>query len=330
MHVERGASLGRTARALRGGARLRAMHALAWLGLVCGLCLHAAAARAFCRTTTCDPRFHECQIDARGCVTSGLPLFWPQACIAVWMPSEPDTLPGVDDATFAALTQQAFDAWREADCATGMPELQARVAGDLACIAPGYDDGHPDGVSTVTVVSDEWPHPGAFDIALTTVGFIPDSGEIRGFDIELNAAERRFTTRDRNVESDLLSTLTHEAGHALGLAHSDVRSATMFESAGSTTTLRTLDDDDVRGICSVYPPDSGSSRTCEATLGALDPDAVCDEIDARASALTRAHAGCSCEVRGGGRSTPLMQLGSSLALLIALCTRRRRARSTRR
>jgi len=47
----------------------------------------------------------------------------------------------------------------------------------------------------------------------------------------------------------------HEFGHALGMAHSTVPSATMFPSTPPcNTSLRTLADDDIAGIRSLYPP----------------------------------------------------------------------------
>ena len=53
---------------------------------------------------------------------------------------------------------------------------------------------------------------------------------------------------------DLQSTLTHEIGHALGLGHSDIAEATMAPSIiGGDISKRTLDQDDINGICALYP-----------------------------------------------------------------------------
>ena len=47
---------------------------------------------------------------------------------------------------------------------------------------------------------------------------------------------------------------THEFGHALGLAHSTVASATMYPSISSCSQQsRTLDADDIAGVLSLYP-----------------------------------------------------------------------------
>jgi hypothetical protein len=47
----------------------------------------------------------------------------------------------------------------------------------------------------------------------------------------------------------------HEFGHALGLGHSTVTSATMYPSVSSCSTgNRTLDPDDIAGVQALYPP----------------------------------------------------------------------------
>jgi len=47
----------------------------------------------------------------------------------------------------------------------------------------------------------------------------------------------------------------HEFGHALGLGHSTVASATMFPSVSTCATgNRTLDPDDIAGVEALYPP----------------------------------------------------------------------------
>jgi hypothetical protein len=54
----------------------------------------------------------------------------------------------------------------------------------------------------------------------------------------------------------------HEFGHALGLGHSTVTSATMYPSVSSCATgNRTLDADDVAGVEALYPPVSVPAPT---------------------------------------------------------------------
>jgi Matrixin len=52
----------------------------------------------------------------------------------------------------------------------------------------------------------------------------------------------------------------HEFGHALGLGHTSVQSATMFPSVSfCNQSNRTLDPDDIDGILSLYGPRAGST-----------------------------------------------------------------------
>jgi len=301
-----------------------------WLQLVavlvgCGL---AGRAHAYCRTTTCDPETEVCATDARDCVIDGLPLFWPDACLTVWTPSSTEPLPGVDDGTFAALTQAAYDAWRDVRCDGFAPRIDVAVGGSLQCLTKGAEADDHDRVNAVSVVSENWPHPAALgEIAITTVSFIPSTGEIVDADIELNAVQRTFSTDDDPVDADLLSALTHEAGHALGLAHSDDREATMYPETHSNTRLRTLESDDEEGICEIYWPND-DSPVCRANDRLEDPNEVCAQIDARASALTRTPSGCSgCSVPGSTRAhaAPWALLFASIAWL--RWKRRRGARS---
>ena len=307
----------RRERAVRPGARMT-------FATLCALLLAPlGSAHAYCRTTTCDVELEDCQLDEHGCATLGLPLYWQDACVTVWVPSEP-ALPGVAAGTLETLTQDAFATWREVSCEDGAPAVDVLVAGS-ECIAPSNDDdGAPDRVNVIRTVTEDWPHAGGFlQIALTTIGFVPSSGEIKAFEIELNAADHRFTTSDRAIEVDLLSTLTHEAGHALGLAHSDVSSATMFTHTGSTTRLRTLEPDDEAAICDLYPPAPGD--IC-GDVSRADPEAVCAEINARASALThrRRVPGGGCTIQAGtARTTTAPAL---IALVLALLVRVRRRR----
>lgn len=70
---------------------------------------------------------------------------------------------------------------------------------------------------------------------------------------------------------DVQGVITHELGHAIGLAHSRHRSATMFFSGGDAT-LRSLDPDDVAAVCYIYGDDEYiSGGACDS----CNQDAQC-------------------------------------------------------
>jgi uncharacterized protein (TIGR03382 family) len=149
-------------------------------------------------------------------------------------------------------------------------------------------------------------------LALTTVTFNLDNGEIYDADLEVNGTSQVvLTTGDTDVQYDLLSILTHEAGHMLGLAHSYDPDATMkVEYVPGDLSLRDLHQDDINGICAAYPPTA--STNCDPTprhgfgseCASADPD---EEGD------------CSCTAPGRGNHATW-----PFALLAAWLVRRRR------
>ncbi|HVE83599.1 MAG TPA: matrixin family metalloprotease [Myxococcales bacterium] len=130
-----------------------------------------------------------------------------------------------------------------------------------------------DNSSEIVVVDHDWPYDAAA-IAVTVVTVDTRRHRILDADIAFNAASRRFKvlaedSRPGGDFDDLQNTLTHELGHALGLAHNpDDQTATMFPAARrGEVHKRTLADDDVQGLQALYPPDSAAQDVPEAQVG---------------------------------------------------------------
>ena len=151
-------------------------------------------------------------------------------------------------------------------------------------------------------------------IATTTTTADSLTGRILDTDIELNDAPSStsskftFTTVDGLpcttpmetgcVRIDVQNTVTHEAGHSLGLDHSLDPKATMYDSAPSgQTSKRILGTDDIAGICTIYPRGAD-------TLTCLAPNT----------------SGCGCSQAQNGPGAVL----GALALLLQIRRRSRR------
>lgn len=318
--------LGRTTRKRAARRALASAMGAAMLALL----TFARDAGAFCRTTTDD---------GASCAESGKPLWWASRCVGYTL--QADASLQIDLAAMRALMKQAFAAWSGASCpsdkavcaatAPGRPTIEAHDLGDVRCACAEYNQGEPGNANVISFRDVAWtdcdgtPKPsGAADtIALTTVTFNFETGEIYDADIEINSAENRFSTADPPgaVTTDLRSVMTHEAGHFLGLGHSVGHGeATMFRSyAPGSTAMRDLAADDVCGICTTYPPTRAASCDDQPRHGFASECGFGSGPDPRSA--------CDCGVAGGGAGGGALAGCCAAALLSATARHRRRARA---
>lgn len=226
----------------------------------------AGRAQAFCRTTTTAvPIGYDPTVN--GCITEGTLLAWPSMPVTYQIEQEASSQISLSDAT--PIVDRSFAKWGQVTCA-GNPAKQPSLAFEnLGPTDAGYEpcDGGPCGFSPyaaphVVIFRDQtWPHNDpANTLAITTVTFGSESGRIFASDMEINSGQHTLSTSVPPPVGaySLEAIVTHEAGHFVGLAHSQVNTAVMY--AFYQPDAVTLTDDDVGGICSIYPPGSPGER----------------------------------------------------------------------
>lgn len=300
---------------------------------VCAAFLVPSAAFAYCRTTTCankdtKTRPTNCVDDVYVCETGGRPIAWANNCLSFSVQSDGSKKFGITAELLERLVRTCFDNWQQANCAGGgKPNIFIETYPYVQCTEARVNMHGPN--QNLWVFHDEkWPHedPTNSTIALTTVSFGSESGKIFDADVELNSANVRFAVETGSAGTDLQSVVQHESGHILGLADLyDVTSvgATMNGDYLSSSPLakRTLEPDDIAGVCAVFPPVSDPT-TCDPTpRGGFTTK--CSEPDDE---------GCTCTVARASAASSKSRwrlLGIGCALL-AVAGRRWKGRPDRR
>lgn len=282
-----------------------------------GICLGSASrsARAFCRSKTCGK---DCTTDpVTMCPSEGEPIAWAGSCLSYSV--QRDGLPAVTHDDLRSASDAAFRAWQEASCpsSNAPPSISVRdLFGVTTCGRVEYNARQAN--ANIIVIRDTWDAPNNV-LAITTVSFGPKTGEIFDADMEINGLLPLSTGPLEPNKYDLQSIITHEAGHFLGLAHSTKNcpdGATMCPKADpGTDDFRTLDDDDVAGICTIYPPDRNAPACDPRPFKGFSPECGMDPLAGGACSLAHVPAG------GSARTTGVLVLGCS-----AVAARLRRAK----
>ena len=271
-------------------------------------------AQAYCFSTACKDGSGESCDGAElepGCV----PLRWKSGCVGFSV--QRDGAPSIPAKEIDMLVRSAFSAWAGLDCggAEG-PGFLVQDLGEVTCDRVEYNSDAGN-ANVIMVRETAWSHPPSegHNIALTTTTFDPDTGELLDADMEINAADFHLTTNDTQVDYDLSSVLTHEAGHFLGLAHSTDPTATMRPTYDTgNIELRQPILDDAMAICAVYP----SSRKLDASCNPLPRHGFSPECK---GAQTEGSCSAASSPRGGWGGL-LLVVGVAIASARRRCVER--------
>jgi hypothetical protein len=228
-----------------------------------GTCLVLSAIFGYTPRANAFVRTQGCNADGDVCSE----LFWPTNC-ATYLIDRTSAQKVATESGFSLEALQSeidasFAAWDNNN--VGCSYLTLSDGGMEDGLSFGFDnDGSEDNV--ITFVEDGWldlgPGHAQSAIALTSVFFDPETGVIVDADMEFNAeffrpmiiGQSPADPFDERTEADLRNTITHEAGHFLGLAHTPVSDATMFAVAEpGESKKQSLAQDDLDGVCAIYP-----------------------------------------------------------------------------
>jgi len=298
----------------RGTGAARAALAIALVTLIWG---HGPqGAQGYVRTRTLD---------------DNNPIHWTRSCVFITPSTE--RAGSLTQPEILTAIHGAADAWNAVSCSY----MQIMVGAPESGLEAGFnEDVAPE---NVIVFQDTTWHYDSVAAALTTITYLSSSnassdGQIVDADIEVNGVDFDFATNGSATEHDLQNVLTHEIGHVLGLDHTcddgmisptpvdhtgtpipscfprgqlppEVVEATMYNFAEPGETIkRTLEPDDMNGVCAIYPT-------------AADPN-VCEPVPPISSQPT-----CNCTSRTDSPADALPWL-LVICLVIGLGRRRRR------
>jgi hypothetical protein len=150
---------------------------------------------------------------------------------------------------------RSFQHWNNVSGATAL-----FIPGGIKFYPPDAEwTGFPDGDNALIWVQEGWIF-GPEIIALTYIMTDNTTGAIDESDIYINAEHYSWGILDGSrdhpdsMTADVENIITHEAGHMLGLAHSQFREATMSGAIGlGQTRRRTLHQDDMEALRYQYP-----------------------------------------------------------------------------
>ena len=149
----------------------------------------------------------------------------------------------LDDAAAVQAIRDGLQAWTDAGCGSAGFSYQGRVS-DARW-------GEADGRNVVFVYDTAWPAEAGL---LSVPALFTNQGRLVDADLAFNAQHFSLVTNDADGRTrfDVQAIATHEGGHALGLWHSTVPTASLNPSLNGNPAARSLDPDDLAGLCSLY------------------------------------------------------------------------------
>jgi len=290
------------------------------LGTAIALCAVAVApssAHAYCRASVDTPPTGPCV------EFEDSPLLqWPRGCMTFRFHDSMFTdLGPVDEDDVRFIFEESFLRWEDVDCGF-VPFVVQFDEGVASSREVEFLFDEPNESVIVAMTPKQWAdaEQSAAAFAITFLWHDTATGELFDVDMGLNLGQGPFgKCGDMPCDNgmvDLQNTITHEAGHVLGLGHSSVANATMVISATpGDIFMRDLEPDDEEGLCAL------ELLSHDCADGSLDCICPAPPIVQRRPGGGGGGAGL-CSIAPAHSATPL----PAYALLVGLlsCLRRRR------
>lgn len=195
------------------------------------------------------PNMLKFNTDNRG--PAGSPLRWPDGVDPGFVLID-DTPSGLAIEQVEAEVIAALETWSAVPCSERSLSFDGIVE---------YDSDEWQGRNHVAIVSDEAIFAGGrLVLGSTGVNYDDETGELLSASVLLNGVAVSWSVAGVDDQTwNIRGVLMHELGHALGLAHSEVIEAVMAGviSAPLSRAFQRLHDDDINGLCSLYPCAAG-------------------------------------------------------------------------
>jgi MYXO-CTERM domain-containing protein len=175
---------------------------------------------------------------------------------------------GISFSQVESIMQDSFDTWGEPCCSN----YSATYQGTTTEVATQTND------VVMSFEEQSWPTQlGNVNqtIAVTLIS-VYNNCTIAQAPIHYNGVGFDFCASGSGC-TDLQAIATHEIGHNLGLGHSRTQSATMYAAYTGGTSARTLDQDDIDGVCSLYNTSCSCSSDSDCGANQVCTNSQCEE-----------------------------------------------------
>ncbi len=238
-------------------------------------------------------------------------LWWVDREVGYYLNAQcSDDFTPAERATCIESVKASFQAWSNVNCS----DFGFLYMGLTDSVAVGFDSVDLESNTNLVLWQEsEWVHP-PDALGITTNTFDTRDGSVVDSDIELNGVNWHFSADGNPYRIDVQNTITHEAGHVVGLDHSPVFDATMYPTASDgDIAKRDLHIDDINGICFIYPIGEATPSQYLNAEQELIPCGVGDEKPEESSS------GCQCRT---DRQADPVEIFLLIGLLLGLLVRR--------